>query len=785
MAVVTRIEKITIITKKHAFDCFRSIKLQKSTESVGNTAANSHNEESMMITTILTIATVLCTHTPTAPSIDRYEGWMMTNVEIESPEDIEYLRNLGARSLACYDHAGQTQMLMTEKMIESARLHHISTKITERNITTYIEKIDQQRSDARAAGVGGWYSDFKTWPEVNTHIQQLADNAPELASVFEVGTTHEGRTIFGIRITSPGDATNRNRILFNGCQHAREWIAVMVPVYIAEHLIEGWSNNSEIQSFLDSTEVIIVPIVNPDGYEWTYTSGGDRFWRKNRRNNNGSCEGVDLNRNWDIDWNGGDSTSTSTCSDVYVGPSVFSEPETQAMRSLIESLPNFVTHIDFHSYSQLILKAWGYTSTPHPDDDIIQSLGIAMRDAYQSVHGEQYIVGTPGDVLYYADGTFQDWTTSVGALGYTVELRPTGSSPGFDLPPSEIVPTCEESFEGILAMLRFISNPISITFPNGLIQYVNPGEMHELSIQMQTPLGGEVNSSTAKVHIRYGEDGTEATVPLQHNGGELFTAYIPGSLCGLTTEFWLDVETMSGQYQRYPAGDTSLTVGVAQLIEHATMDQNPNWTTEGLWSWGQPTGGGGQYGNPDPTSGATGNNVIGYNLNGDYENNLSEKHLVAGPFNLSGNQNTQLQFSRYLNVEQPVYDHASIAVKSGAGSWQTVWTNSSEITDSQWQTVSYDISAMADDSDSVWVRWTMGSTDSAWQYSGWNIDDVSISASIPSGVAGDVNCDGLVDVEDVLAVISSWGPCEGVCAEDVVPDQNINVSDILLVIANW
>jgi hypothetical protein len=274
-------------------------------------------------------------------------------------------------------------------------------------------------------------------------------------------------------------------------------------------------------------------------------------------------------------------------------------------------------------------------------------------------------------------------------------------------------------------------------------------------------------------------------VPLQHNGGELFTAYIPGSLCGLTTEFWLDVETMSGQYQRYPAGDTSLTVGVAQLIEHATMDQNPNWTTEGLWSWGQPTGGGGQYGNPDPTSGATGNNVIGYNLNGDYENNLSEKHLVAGPFNLSGNQNTQLQFSRYLNVEQPVYDHASIAVKSGAGSWQTIWTNSSEITDSQWQTVSYDISAMADDSDSVWVRWTMGSTDSAWQYSGWNIDDVSISASIPSGVAGDVNCDGLVDVEDVLAVISSWGPCEGVCAEDVVPDQNINVSDILLVIANW
>lgn len=738
----------------------------------------------MMITTILTAATILCTLSPSSPTTDRYKGWVMANVEIACPEDIQFLRDLGAKSLACYDHPGQTQMLMTEKMAEKARLHHIATKVTERDIASYIKKIDQVRSEARNSGVGGWYSDFKTWPEVNLHLQQLANSDPDIASVFEVGTSHEGRTIWGIKITSPGDATDRKRILFNGCQHAREWIAVMVPVYIAEHLIEGWKNNPEIQSFLDTTEVVIVPIVNPDGYEFTYAAGGDRFWRKNRRNNSGSCEGVDLNRNWDIDWNGGDSTSTSTCSDVYVGPSVFSEPETQAMRTLIESLPNFVTHIDFHSYSQLILKAWGYTSTPHPDDEILQALGEAMHDGYQSVHGEQYTVGTPGDVLYYADGTFQDWTTSVGALGYTVELRPTGS-PGFDLPPSEIIPTCEESFEGVLAMMRFVSNPVSISFPNGLLQFVNPGEMHELSVSMQSPLGGSIDPTTANIHIRYGETGTEATIPLQHNGGGVFTANIPGSLCGLSTKYWFDVETTSGQYQRYPTGDTVLTASASQLIEEFTMDQNPNWSTEGLWSWGQPTGGGGQYGNSDPTSGASGNNVIGYNLNGDYENNLSEKHIVAGPFDLSGTQNTQLQFSRYLNVEQPAYDHASISVKGDVGLWQTIWTNQSEITDSQWQTVSYDISAVADNASSVSIRWTMGSTDTAWQYSGWNIDDVSISASVEAGVVGDVNCDGLVNVKDILTIISSWGPCEGVCAEDIVPDENINVSDLLLVIANW
>ena len=734
----------------------------------------------MMITTLL--AAVLLSP-PQLPSANRYEGWVMANVEIQCPQDIHSLRDMGARSLACYDHEGSTQFLMTQKMIEEAKYLHISTKIIQRDIAAYINRMDQARSEARNSGLGGWYNDFKTWPEVNTKLTQFASDSPEITTLFEVGTTHEGRTMWGVRITAPGDATNRNRILFNGCQHAREWIAVMVPVYIAEHLIEGWYDDPEIQSFLETTEVIIVPIVNPDGYEYTYAAGGDRFWRKNRRNNSGSCEGVDLNRNWDIDWNGGDSTSNSTCSDIYVGPSVFSEPETQAMRDLVESLPNLITHIDFHSYSQLILKAWGYTSTPHPQDEIIELLGVSMREAIQSVHGESYTVGTPGDILYYADGTFQDWTTSVGALGYTIELRPQGS-PGFDLPPSEIIPTCEESFAAILAMLHFVSNPISITFPNGVLSFVNPGEMHTLTISMETPFGGAVDINTAKVHIRYGETGVEATKQLASLGDGMFTAQIPGSLCGLSTEYWFDVETVAGQYQRYPAGESVLSAGAAQTIASISMDENPNWSTTGLWSWGQPSGGGGQYGNQDPTSGATGNNVMGYNLSGDYENNLSEKHLVAGPFDLSGNQNTQLQFSRYLNVEQPQYDHASIGVKIDNGSWQTIWTNSSEITDSQWQSVSYDVS-IADNSDSVWIRWTMGSTDTAWQYSGWNIDDVSMTASVEAGIVGDVNCDGVVNVIDLLSVVSQWGPCEGVCAEDIVPDQNVGVSDLLLVIGNW
>jgi hypothetical protein len=79
----------------------------------------------------------------------------------------------------------------------------------------------------------------------------------------------------------------------------------------------------------------------------------------------------------------------------------------------------------------------------------------------------------------------------------------------------------------------------------------------------------------------------------------------------------------------------------------------------------------------------------------------------------------------------------------------------------------------------------MGTTDTAWQYSGWNIDDVEILTTSSGVIPGDVNCDGIVNIADILSIISTWGTCDTVCNEDIVPDGLINVSDLLQVIGNW
>jgi len=181
-------------------------------------------------------------------------------------------------------------------------------------------------------------------------------------------------------------------------------------------------------------------------------------------------------------------------------------------------------------------------------------------------------------------------------------------------------------------------------------------------------------------------------------------------------------------------GDTTrefkLFVGDPTVRYQWTLDTDPGWTTEGDWAFGQPTGGGGEYGEPDPTGGYTGTNVYGYNLSGDYPNYLDETHLTSEAIDCSDLSGVSLRFQRWLGVEQAEYDHAYVRVSTDGTNWTTVWENEVDVTisDDSWTPVEIDISSVADDHDTVYLRWTMGETDGGWRYCGWNIDDVEIWA---------------------------------------------------------
>jgi hypothetical protein len=160
-----------------------------------------------------------------------------------------------------------------------------------------------------------------------------------------------------------------------------------------------------------------------------------------------------------------------------------------------------------------------------------------------------------------------------------------------------------------------------------------------------------------------------------------------------------------------------------------TLDTLPNWAMQGQWGFGQPTGSGGtEYGNPDPTSGYTGTNVYGVNLNGDYTVAVGGPYcLTAGPFNCTQFYDIKLKFARWINTDEPSYVTSKVEISIDGTNWNTVWQNSNAITDSSWQIVEYDISETADNEPTVYFRWSYEILDSrAYPYSGWNIDDVEL-----------------------------------------------------------
>ena len=179
-------------------------------------------------------------------------------------------------------------------------------------------------------------------------------------------------------------------------------------------------------------------------------------------------------------------------------------------------------------------------------------------------------------------------------------------------------------------------------------------------------------------------------------------------------------------------GDTSrnvyLFVGGNHTYYEWDMNIDPGWDIEADWLWGVPQGLGGQHGETDPASGYTDNNVYGYNLFGDYQNNLDEMNLTTTAINCTNLYNVNLNFWRWLGVEQPAYDHAYVKISNDMETWFTIWQNEEEIADDEWVNMNIDISEYADDQENVYLRWTMGTTDEGWQFCGWNIDDVTISA---------------------------------------------------------
>jgi hypothetical protein len=197
-----------------------------------------------------------------------------------------------------------------------------------------------------------------------------------------------------------------------------------------------------------------VPLLNPDGLE--YSIHVYRYWRKNRRSNVDGSFGIDINRNYGHKWGFDEVGSSGTpASEVYRGTAPFSEPETDACRSLFLQ-HDFRALVSYHSYAQIILYPWGYIDAPTDQDTALAALARTMAELMQTVNGRLYDYDRAAAGLYTTNGDTTDWAFAVAGIpAFTIELPPMDIlHGGFFNKETDILPIFRENLPALLFLAR-------------------------------------------------------------------------------------------------------------------------------------------------------------------------------------------------------------------------------------------------------------------------------------------------------------------------------------------
>ncbi|XP_025080119.1 zinc carboxypeptidase A 1-like [Pomacea canaliculata] len=233
-------------------------------------------------------------------------------------------------------------------------------------------------------------------------------------------------------------------------------------------MIEKFEEGDEDAMFmLNNFTWIFIPVTNPDGYSYTWRK--DRLWRKNRRVQR-YCFGVDLNRNFDIEFPGAShificmayQDYREYCENDFRGAHAFSEAETKNVRHLVGLVqPNLLAYVGIHSYAQLVIAPWGWTMERPKGSEELDRVGGLLAET-MSRYGANYNFGVGETVIGYPyHGASADWVLSIVPWAYTYffELRPDiDSFRSFVLPPSEIVPCGQEVYASFVTLSREIKD---------------------------------------------------------------------------------------------------------------------------------------------------------------------------------------------------------------------------------------------------------------------------------------------------------------------------------------
>jgi carboxypeptidase T len=314
---------------------------------------------------------------------------------------------------------------------------------------------------------------YTSYGEAMRELESMEKEFPNLCERVKLGESVQGRDIWALRITEGGkDAPKNERtgVVITGCHHAREWMTVEVPLNTCKTLLEDYSNSAEGKERLQKTEVWVIPVVNPDGLE--FSRNHDNMWRKNRQpidtvvdGQRVKAVGVDPNRNYAdrtranayLNQKPGDKRNITTDdfeqgsddprAEVYKGKSGASEPEVQALLRLELGNKNIAGVLDYHSYGETVMYPWGFTKRKAKG---VKQLEEVSKEFNHAVGGGLKVQQSVG--MYATLGSSNDIHQANGIIGLTLETNGC-----FQPHPSQIEPTCERFTAGDVKFIDSIA----------------------------------------------------------------------------------------------------------------------------------------------------------------------------------------------------------------------------------------------------------------------------------------------------------------------------------------
>jgi hypothetical protein len=337
---------------------------------------------------------------------------------------------------------------------------------------------------------------FHTYAEVTAELHQIAAAHPDIARLSSIGKSYQGRQLWILKISdNVGVDEAQPEVLFTGLTHAREHLTVEQAMAVIHWLTDGYASDPQIQGIVRSTEIWVVPMINPDGGEYDIKNGRYHNWRKDRQPTPGSTAiGTDINRNFPYHWGCCGGSSANPLAITYRGPAPLSTPEARAEAKFVRSRviggqQQIRLAISFHSFGAQVLYEYGYTTDPRPVDMprkdhkalVALARGIASRNGYHALQGSHN---------YITSGGFGDWAFGTQQiLHFTIELAPRTPSDGGFYPAGSRIAALTQNNRS--ALLWFIAQAPCPYDAAGLTHLCGPGAATATSTDpvMQLPGG--------------------------------------------------------------------------------------------------------------------------------------------------------------------------------------------------------------------------------------------------------------------------------------------------------